>query len=60
VDKGYKTFTYETGEVDYRGVYLRGVFTQKDALALHKEATELVKAFDRMDAALKKSMGKNT
>ena len=60
MDKGYKTFTYETGEVDYRGVYLRGVFTKKDALALHKEATELVKAFDRMDSALKKSMGKNT
>ena len=60
MDKGYKIVTYETGEVDYRGVYLRGVFTQKDALALHKEATELVKAFDRMDAALKKSMGKNT
>jgi len=59
MDKGYKTVTYEAEEVDYRGVYLRGVFTKKDALALHKEATELVKAFDRMDAALKKSMEKN-
>ena len=58
MDKGYKAVTYDTGEIEFRGVYLDGVFTRQMALAIKEEATQVLKFFDLTDEALKKSMEK--
>ena len=58
-EKGYTTVTYRTGELSYHGVYLDGVFTKEEALVIRDEAAQLVKVFEHMDAALKKSLEKN-
>ena len=47
---------YETGKVRYRGVYMDGVYTRRMALAIKKEAEDILEFFERTDAALKASM----
>lgn len=54
-----KVTTYETGKVRYRGVYLDGVYTRTMALAIKREAENILEFFTRTDAALKKSMEKS-
>ena len=46
---------YETGKVRYRGVYMDGVYTRRMALAIKKEAEDILEFFERTDAALKAS-----
>ena len=51
---------YETGKVRYRGVYLDGVYTRTMALAIKREAENILEFFARTDAALKKALEKAT
>jgi len=53
-----KVTTYEMGKVRYRGVYLDGMYTRTMALAIKREAEDIMEFFTLTDAALKKSMEK--
>jgi len=55
-DKLYETMTYTTGAVRYRGVYLDGVYTRQEALAIKKEVESILKFFEHTDNALNESM----
>jgi len=55
-DKVYETMTYKTGAVRHRGVYLDGVYTRQEALAIKNEVESILKFFEHTDNALKKSM----
>ena len=55
-DKVYETMTYKIGAVRHRGVYLDGVYTRQEALAIKNEVESILKFFEHTDNALKKSM----
>ena len=55
-DKLYETMTYKIGAVRYKGVYLDGVYTRQEALAIKNEVESVLKFFEHTDNVLKKSM----